>query len=387
MELIERASRYLSKMDGSVSGAGGHNACYAAAVAMVKGFDLPESVALDLLRADFNPRCSPAWSERELMHKVRQAMRANNESGYLLGNERRRASADDFKKYIRKERAIEAAAVKKDQATDDVALRRMVADVVVGERFFMERSPVDVGALAGPEEVLGSLYLPGEKVLVFTSERSQGDFGFEVAAGDSFPGRCFRLGNRPGVKPEVSPLPRSGRMGAWFLANPVSGKWAPNGSVDRNGRPQLSRRSAPNVTSWRFLLLESDEVDAEIWMNVIAQMPLPIAAIYTSGGRSVHALVRLDARTQDELRGATEWLGPVLAKLGGDWKALSSVRLTRLPMVFREGKMGSGEGGAARYEAYREPRLQRLLWLNPEPDAVPILTMPKMRDVEGDEIL
>ena len=221
-------------------------------------------------------------------------------------------------------------------------------------------------------------------MLVFTSERSQGDFGFEVARGEGFPGRSYRLGSRPGVKPEAAPLPRSCRLGAWFLANPVTGKWAPNGGVDRNGRPMLSRRSAPNVTSWRFLLLESDEVDPAVWMNVVAQLPLPIAAIYTSGGRSVHALVRLDARTQDELRMATEWLGPVLAKLGGDWKALSSVRLTRLPMVFREGKMESGGGAVARYERYEEPREQRLLWLDPEPEALAILTRAKIRDAMGE---
>jgi hypothetical protein len=382
MEVIERARRYLAKMDGSVSGAGGHNACFAAAVAMVKGFDLPEGVALELLRADFNPRCAPAWSERELMHKVRQAGRANSASGYLLGNDTRRATAEDWKKHERQDRAVVAEKVKKDQAIDENALRRMVVREVIDERFFLERSPVDVGALSGPEEFLGTLYQEGEKVLVFTSERSQGDFGFEVNKGEGFPGRSFRLGSRPGVKPEAAPLPRSARMGAWLLANPVSGKWAQNGGLDRDKRPMLSRRSAPNVTSWRFLLLESDEVAPEVWMNVIAQLPLPIAALYTSGGRSVHALVQLDAKTQDELRQATEWLGPVLAKLGGDWKALSSVRLTRLPMVFREGRMVEDGQGGKKYERYAEPRLQRLLWLDPEPEARAILTRPKIRDVD-----
>ena len=139
----------------------------------------------------------------------------------------------------------------------------------------------------------------------------------------------------------------------------------------------MSRRSAPNVTSWRYLLLESDSVAPEVWLNVVVQMPLPISAIYTSGGRSVHALVRLDARTQDELRQATEWIGPVMAKLGADPGALSSVRLTRLPMCFREGKMHK-DGG---YEKFPEPMEQRLLWLDPEPEAVAILTKPKMRDM------
>lgn len=383
MEIIDRARKYLSKMEGSVSGSGGHNACFSAAVAMVKGFDLPEGVALGLLMEEFNPRCAPAWSERELLHKVRQAARANSVPGYLLGNDKRRVTEADWKRGGAS-RAVEAEKVKKGQEIDHAAVKKMVVRERVDERFFIERSPVDVGALTGPEEMLGTLYQEGEKVLVFTSEMSQGDFGFEVRKGAGFPGRAFRLGARPGVRAEASALPRTGRLGVWFLCNPVDGEWKPNGGLDKKNRPMVSRRSAPNVTSWRFLLLESDELDPEVWMNVVGQLPMPIAAIYTSGGRSVHALVRLDARTQDELRQAGDMIGPVLAKLGGDWKALSSVRLTRLPMCKREGKMRKVMGDGGGYERYAEPREQRLLWLNPEPECVPILTMPKLRDMERD---
>jgi hypothetical protein len=320
VEIIDRARKYLSRMDGSVSGSGGHNACFSAAVVLVKGFDLPEGVALGLLLEEFNPKCAPAWSERELLHKVRQASRANGEVGYLLGNDKRRVTEADWKRGGAS-RAVEPEKLKKGQEIDHDALKRMVVRERVDERFFLERSPVDVGALAGPEEMLGTLYQEGEKVLVFTSEMSQGDYGFEVRKGEGFPGRGFRLGARPGVKAEAGELPRTGRLGVWFLCNPVDGVWKPNGGLDKQNRPMVSRRSAPNVTSWRYLLLESDELEAEIWMNVLAQLPLPIGAIYTSGGRSVHALVRLDARTQDELRQASEMIGPVLAKLGGDWKA------------------------------------------------------------------
>jgi hypothetical protein len=384
MEIIDRARKYLSRMEGSVSGAGGHNACFSAAVVLVRGFDLPEAVALGLLQEEFNPKCAPAWSERELLHKVRQASRANGEVGYLLGNDKRRVTEADWKRGGAS-RAVEPEKLKKGQEIDHEALKRMVVRERVDERFFLERSPVDVGALAGPEEMLGTLYQDGEKVLVFTSEMSQGDFGFEVKKGDGFPGRAFRLGARPAVKAESAALPRTGRLGVWFLCNPVDGQWKPNGGLDKQHRPMVSRRSAPNVTSWRYLLLESDELDAEIWMNVVAQLPLPIGAIYTSGGRSVHALVRLDARTQDELRQASEMLGPVLAKLGGDWKALSSVRLTRLPMCTREGKMRKVVGDGGGYERYPQPREQRLLWLDPDPECLPILTMPKMRDTGRDE--
>lgn len=382
MEVIERARRYLAKIESPRRAANdsqdSHSVVFGAAVALVKGFSFPDHVAKDLL-IEFCSRSDEPWTDREINHKISQAGRASSEDGYLLGNDRRRVTDEEWKRYQSQTRAAEPEKLKKRQEVDEAALRRMVVRGEVGERFLLERSPVDVGALAGPEEFLGTLYQEGEKVLVFTSERSQGDFGFEVARGENFPGRSFRLASRPGGKAEAAPLPRSGRLGVWMLANPVTGKWAANGGLDRDKKPMLSRRSAPNVTSWRYLLLESDSVDPAVWLNVVVQMPLPVAAAYTSGGRSVHALVRLDARTQDDLRQATEWIGPVMAKLGADPGALSSVRLTRLAMCFREGKMRK-DGG---YEKFPEPMEQRLLWLDPEPEAVAILTKPKIRDLSA----
>jgi hypothetical protein len=41
---------------------------------LVHGFCLTESEALDLLQRQFNPRCNPPWSDRELRHKVADAL-------------------------------------------------------------------------------------------------------------------------------------------------------------------------------------------------------------------------------------------------------------------------------------------------------------------------
>ena len=88
---------------------------------------------------------------------------------------------------------------------------------------------------------------------------------------------CFRVGKPCGV---------------WFLVNPVDGE--PH--LNDNGHE--STRSAANVTSWRYLLVESDHAEPFDWLAALVQMPLPIAAIYTSGGRSIHALVRVDAESK-----------------------------------------------------------------------------------------
>jgi P4 family phage/plasmid primase-like protien len=70
---ISRASKYLAKMPGAVSGSGGHPTTFKAAIALVRGFALPVEDAIDLLRREYNPRCQPEWSEKELRHKIEDA--------------------------------------------------------------------------------------------------------------------------------------------------------------------------------------------------------------------------------------------------------------------------------------------------------------------------
>ena len=70
---IGRARRYLSKVPGAIAGKGGHLQTWLAALIVVRGFALPERTALDLLAAEYNPRCEPRWSLDELEHKVASA--------------------------------------------------------------------------------------------------------------------------------------------------------------------------------------------------------------------------------------------------------------------------------------------------------------------------
>jgi hypothetical protein len=87
-ERIRRAEKYLETMGPSVSGSGGHNACYRAACKMVIGFDLDTESAFNLLATVYNPRCQPPWSEKELRHKVDQANKETCERGGMLTDSR-----------------------------------------------------------------------------------------------------------------------------------------------------------------------------------------------------------------------------------------------------------------------------------------------------------
>src|SRR5581483_10620543 len=70
----------------AVSGQGGHDQTFAAARAVVWGFNLGAEVGHQLLREHYNPRCLPPWSEQELRHKCTEADAKpfDKPRGYLL---------------------------------------------------------------------------------------------------------------------------------------------------------------------------------------------------------------------------------------------------------------------------------------------------------------
>lgn len=84
-EIEKRATAYLATMDAGVSGSGGHAATWKAAVAMARGFGLSELDTFTILANEYNPRCQPPWSAKELKHKAKGAAATNKVPyGYLL---------------------------------------------------------------------------------------------------------------------------------------------------------------------------------------------------------------------------------------------------------------------------------------------------------------
>jgi hypothetical protein len=210
---------------------------------------------------------------------------------------------------------------------------------------------------------LDAIFAPGDRILIFTKQFSQGDF-LHLAGAET-----FRLASKPGVRAVPSPCPSAGPEGVWYLVQPVRGDWQPNqNNKDEAGQVQLGRRHAACVTRWPNLVLESDEAPADLWLRALVQLPLPIRAIYTSGGRSVHALVRVNAQSKADFDSIRDQLAPLVCPLGADPGALSAVRLSRLPGCVRLGKR-TRDGNLERYPT---PRLQRLIWLDPSAPFAPI---------------
>ena len=81
--VLKRARRYLSKLPPAISGQGGHAATFKATCRLVIGFGLDSEQSLALMR-EWNESCQPPWSEKELVHKVDDALRQPGWRGYLL---------------------------------------------------------------------------------------------------------------------------------------------------------------------------------------------------------------------------------------------------------------------------------------------------------------
>jgi hypothetical protein len=73
--LVERARKYLAKMEASIQGSNGSGALFRAAQVLTRGFELDADSALSVLVEDFSPRCAPPWSVAELRRAVRNAAR------------------------------------------------------------------------------------------------------------------------------------------------------------------------------------------------------------------------------------------------------------------------------------------------------------------------
>jgi RecA-family ATPase len=112
--------------------------------------------------------------------------------------------------------------------------------------------------------------------------------------------------------------------GAWIRFNPLDGKGVKN----------------ENVTDFRYALVESDDMDIEKQNAMIRQLELPVACLVHSGGKSLHAIVRIEASSYDEYRKRVDFLYEVCKKngLAIDSQNRNPSRLSRMPGVIRNGK-------------------------------------------------
>lgn len=135
--------------------------------------------------------------------------------------------------------------------------------------------------------------------------------------------------------------------GAWVRPNPVAAKGSGSGGAIADS----------DVTTFRFLLVESDTLTLPVQLALFSKLRLPIAAVIKSGGVSAHAWVRMDCPTVEDYDAKCRKILSLLAPFGIDQCNKNPSRLSRLPCAIR--KIGAHGDG-----------VQRLLWLNPSKEAV-----------------
>ncbi len=111
--------------------------------------------------------------------------------------------------------------------------------------------------------------------------------------------------------------------GAWIRFNPLDGKGVKN----------------ENVTDFRYALVESDDTDIDQQNAIIRELELPVACLVHSGGKSIHAIVKVEAGSYDEYRKRVDYLYNVCKKNGLkiDSQNRNPSRLSRMPGIERKG--------------------------------------------------
>ena len=112
--------------------------------------------------------------------------------------------------------------------------------------------------------------------------------------------------------------------GAWIRFNPLDGKGCKNS----------------NVTDFKYALVESDSMPIAEQNAVLRELELPIACLVHSGGKSLHAIVKIEANDMREYRKRVDYLYNICKKNGldVDTQNRNPSRLSRMPGVIRNGK-------------------------------------------------
>jgi hypothetical protein len=321
---FERARRYVAKIPSAISGQNGHNQTFAVARALVDKFhlELPEA---RILLEEYNRRCEPPWKPSDLEHKLRDAMnQAGKEAAKVL---------ESFS--VRENVADSNAATPADPIP---AITEWLQGFRCAAAELTAASPISIPPdhRAGAMLLLEKLYQPGELVSFLT------DYEVEDSKAKARGFGLIHERDKLITWVRVCGVPK-GRAGVWLRMNPV-----------RRGI------SDANVTAFRFTLVEFDHVPLDLQLALLTKLRLPISAIITSGGRSVHAWVRLDAPNIEDYRATVAKLHRLLANFGVDRNNKNPSRMSRFPGARRIlGASGDGR--------------QELLYLNPHPEPKEIL--------------
>lgn len=275
MTAYQRAALWLSKVPPAISGSGGHNATFTAAVGLVHGFGLSEGDAYTLL-SEWNRMCYPPWSDRDLRYKIKSAASTSHDkpAGHLLNS---------------------------TMAIEYTDLSRVT---------FKAPKPVETDSQF--KRFLTAAFAPTEIVCIC----EQVEEGRPMSSGSFLPVEDW-------IKRFDSPesiLFRRDRMdGVFVRINPF--------------KPSLYSGSDNDVSAYRHVLVEFDNKPKPEQEKLLRDSGLPISVLIDSGGKSIHGWVRVDAANRHEWDARRDEIYKAIP--GIDPKNKNPARFSRLPGSWR----------------------------------------------------
>ena len=153
----------------------------------------------------------------------------------------------------------------------------------------------------------------------------------------------------------------AGQWAAHLLSNPVpaskAGVWVRPNPCQAVGSGGDGSICDSDITAFRYILIESDTLPINLQLAFYAKLPLHISSITLSGGKSAHALVRVDCPDKESYAKAVARIVEAIKPFGFDGGNKNPSRLSRLPGAHRT-ILAVGDG------------MQRLLWINPKPHSI-----------------
>lgn len=293
-----KARSWLDKQPPAVSGANGHNQTFEVACRLLNGFALSISDAQSLMR-EYSSRCQPPWTESEIVHKIEDADRVSHQlpRGHML----------QFTKAVKSVRSTPFASQPAKEPTpvflpqfnghDPVFLPQILPDPT---RSFLEAVFRKGENIRMSDSVLNEKNgkeIPSEGLVLIREQWIE-------KLGKKGDGNSFWQAKKD-------------RTGLFVSVNPMTGA------------------TDDTVTDFRHALLESDKMSmAEQW-SMIEQSRIPVACVIHSGGKSIHAWVRIDAADRAEYDRRVEYLHSYFASLDVDPKNKNPSRYSRLPGCIR----------------------------------------------------
>jgi hypothetical protein len=322
----QRAALWLSKVPPAVSGQSGHSTTYTAAVGLVHGFQLSEADSLALL-SNWNQSCQPPWSDRELIHKLREAASKSHSkpAGHLLqsGSAPSTAPFDITKVSFKRPAPITPPDPQASEFKRFLQAAFAPTEVVCICDAVEEGRPVTAGSFIPIEEWIARFDDPASRIL----------------------------------SPE--------REGIFVRINPF--------------KPNLYSGSDNDVSAYRHVLVEFDDKPKAEQEKLFKDSGLPITVLIDSGGKSIHAWVRVDAPNRKEWDARRDIIYSSIP--GIDAKNKNPSRYSRLPGAWRsptsQQKLLATNLGSASWEDYLTSR-------ETDDDKSTVVTIKDLMDFDPD---